>query len=77
MSGDLLIFYKTLALANERNLYMKEKKARRISSVLLALLLCIAMLPAGVFADNEGDITSDQSQEIAAEAAVTLSLIHI
>ena len=71
MSGDLLIFYKTLALANERNLYMKEKKARRISSVLLALLLCIAMLPAGVFADNEGDITSDQSQEIAAEAAVT------
>ena len=70
MSGDLLIFYKTLALANERNLYMKEKKAtRRISSVLLALLLCIAMLPTGVFADNEGNITSDQSQEIAAEAA--------
>lgn len=51
---------------------MKEKKAtRRISSVLLALLLCIAMLPAGVFADNEGDITSDQFREITAEAAVT------
>ena len=32
-----------------------KEKGRRISSVLLTLLLCVAMLPAGVFADNEGD----------------------
>ena len=44
---------------------MKDKKAtRRVSTVLLSLLLCIAMLPAGVFADNEGIEQSNDAQTV-------------
>lgn len=58
---------------------MKGNKeiGRRSGSLLLALLICIALMPAGVFADDEGDaqvgdkIVLDQSQEPAAGEAVT------
>ena len=56
---------------------MKGNKeiGRRLGSLLLALLMCIALMPAGVFADDEGDaqvgdkIVLEQSQEPAADGA--------
>ena len=49
-----------------------RKMGRRLSSLLLALLMCIALMPAGVFADDEGnaqigdETVLEQSQEPAA-----------
>ena len=56
---------------------MKGNKeiGRRLGALLLALLMCIALMPAGVFADDEGDaqvgdkIVLEQSQEPAADGA--------
>ena len=64
-------------LVFERISHMKRNKeiGRRLGSVLLALMLCITLMPAGVFADDEGDaqageeIVLEQPQEPAADEA--------
>ena len=50
-----------------------KEKRRRISTVLLSLLLCVAFMPAGAFATDEGEaqtgepLAVEQSQDTAAE----------
>lgn len=66
-------------MKKEREGYMKRSKenVRRISTVLLSLLLCITFMPAGAFAVDESDVQGSEplAAELSEESAVEEVLV--